>query len=196
MRFLFVCLSLVMWSSTFAQGKKLPFDVIPEAPATYTACNVLARTIEGLGFRYRWATEDLTEEDLNYQFSEGSRTLDETLDHLYGLAETIINAIESKPSIRPLEIDHLTYEERRYKTLFFLLRASQKLRKANDADIQKMNIIFVRGERQSEFPFWNHLNGPIADALWHTGQVVASRRASGNPLSPRVSVFMGTVRQQ
>lgn len=196
MRLFILSFTLFLSTYAFGQSKKLPFDAIPPAPEAYTACNVLARTIEGLGFRYRWATEELTEEDLNYKFSEGSRTLDETLDHIYGLAETIINAVESKPSIRPLEIDHLTYEERRYKTLFFLLRASQILRKSNDSDIKKMNIVFLRGERKSEFPFWNHLNGPIADALWHTGQVVSSRRASGNPISPRVSVFTGTVRQQ
>jgi len=173
----------------------LPFDEIPPAPETYTACNVLARTVEGLGFRYRWATEDLTTEDLDYQFSESSRKLDETLDHLYGLAETIINAVERKPSVRPLDIGDLSYEDRRLQTLMFLKSAAETLRKSKDSDLSSMNIVFKRGEQESTFPFWNHLNGPIADALWHTGQVVASRRASGNPISGKVSVFMGKVRQ-
>jgi len=173
----------------------LPFDEIPPAPETYTACNVLARTIEGLGFRYRWATEDLTEEDRKYQFSESSRTLDETLEHLYGLAETIVNAVEHKPSIRPLDIGDMSFDEKRMKTLMFLKTAAEILRKSKDSDLSTMNIVFKRGETESSFPFWNHLNGPIADALWHTGQIVASRRASGNPISSKVSVFMGKVRQ-
>ena len=183
-----------MTSLTYGQDA-LPFDEIPAAPEAYTACNVLARTIEGLGFRYRWATEDLTEEDRKYQFSESSRTLDETIEHIYGLAETIINAVDHKPSIRPLDIGDMTYEEKRLKTLMFLKSAAEILRKSKDSDLSKMNIVFKRGETESSFPFWNHLNGPIADAIWHTGQVVASRRASGNPFSSKVSVFMGKVRQ-
>jgi hypothetical protein len=42
-----------------------------------------------------------------------------------------------------------------------------------------------------EFPFWNQINGPISDALWHCGQVVMNRRASGNPLQLGVNVFVG-----
>ena len=45
------------------------------------------------------------------------------------------------------------------------------------------------------FPFWNHLNGPIADALWHSGQIVSNRRASGNPLNSKVNVFIGKTSQ-
>ena len=41
------------------------------------------------------------------------------------------------------------------------------------------------------FPFWNMINGPISDAIWHSGQVVANRRASGNPINPKVNVFIG-----
>lgn len=39
------------------------------------------------------------------------------------------------------------------------------------------------------------LNGPIADALWHVGQVVSFRRSSGNPFNSKVSVFSGKVRE-
>ena len=193
--FRLLCLLLLMVPFTSFGQEALPFDEIPPAPEEYTACNVMARTIEGLGFRYRWATEDLTESDLKYQFSESSRTLEETIDHIYGLAETIVNAVEFKPSVRPLDIGGMTYEEKRSKTLMFLKTSAEILRKSKDSDLNKMNIVFKRGETESSFPFWNHLNGPIADALWHTGQVVASRRASGNPFSSKVSVFMGRVRQ-
>ena len=46
-----------------------------------------------------------------------------------------------------------------------------------------------------EFPFWNQLNGPIEDAVWHCGQIVAFRRASGNPISKKISVFTGKVNE-
>lgn len=56
-------------------------------------------------------------------------------------------------------------------------------------DLSEFNIVFKRGERSSEFPFWNQINGPISDALWHCGQVVSFRRASGNPFNSKVSVL-------
>ena len=46
---------------------------------------------------------------------------------------------------------------------------------------------------RSEFPLWNLINGPIQDAVWHSGQVVAFRRASGNPINSKISVFNGKV---
>ena len=45
--------------------------------------------------------------------------------------------------------------------------------------------------RDNTFPFWNQINGPISDAIWHSGQVVMNRRASGNPLRKGVNVFLG-----
>ena len=44
-------------------------------------------------------------------------------------------------------------------------------------------------------PFWNQLNGPIEDAVWHSGQIVVFRRASGNPISKKISVSTGKVRE-
>ena len=47
----------------------------------------------------------------------------------------------------------------------------------------------------SEYPFWNQLNGPIADAIWHVGQVVSFRRTAGNSLPKGPSFLTGTVRK-
>ena len=44
---------------------KLPYYEIPDYPETYTAGSVAARMLDGLGFRYYWATEGLNEDDLN-----------------------------------------------------------------------------------------------------------------------------------
>jgi hypothetical protein len=35
------------------------------------------------------------------------------------------------------------------------------------------------------------INGPITDAIYHTGQVVSFRRTSGNPIPKGVNVFLG-----
>jgi hypothetical protein len=38
----------------------LPFSFNPTAPEEITTANTLTRMIQGLGFRYYWATEGLT----------------------------------------------------------------------------------------------------------------------------------------
>ena len=69
----------------------------------------------------------------------------------------------------------------------------QKLQ--SETDFSKLSIRFERGGTKMEFPFWNQINGPISDAIWHCGQVVMNRRASGNPLRKGVNVFIGKTSQ-
>lgn len=74
------------------------------------------------------------------------------------------------------------------------LKAASDILKGGGGTLEEYNIVFQRGDTKSELPFWNQINGPISDALWHIGQVVSFRRSSGNPFSPRVSVLTGKVR--
>ncbi len=171
----------------------LPYYQIPEAPQVYNASTVVARTIDGLGFRYYWATEGLRAEDLAYRTVANARTTGETIDHILGLAEAIANAVHKKPNIRPREVMDMTFEQKREKTLILLKQASDQLRAFNQNDMNEFDVIFERNEQQARFSFWHLLNGQLADALWHTGQIVAFRRASGNPLNPKVNVFRGTL---
>ncbi|MEL6945061.1 MAG: hypothetical protein AAFO82_20580, partial [Bacteroidota bacterium] len=162
---------------------ELPYAEIPSYPYEYNAATVSARMIDGLGFRYYWATKDLREEDLNYKPSETNRTTAETLDHLYGLATMIWNSAKQQPNVRPKpKEDPMTFEEQRARTLKRLKEASDLLRTRTSSEMQQFDIVFQRGEQSSSVPFWHQINGPIADALWHTGQIVAFRRASGNPM--------------
>lgn len=68
-------------------------------------------------------------------------------------------------------------------------KASDILRKTDD--VSKLKITFKGKEKNAEFPFWNSINGTIADAIWHAGQIVMMRRASGNPFNSKVNVFLG-----
>ena len=144
-------------------------------------------------FRYYWATEGLREEDLNYKASESSRTTMETLQHIYSLSRTAVNAIKKVPNERKKE--ELTYEELRQATLLNIAEASKMLLESTPSDMENFKIIFKRGDSQTEYPFWNNINGPIADAIWHVGQVVSNRRASGNPFNGKASVFSGKLRE-
>lgn len=174
--------------------EELPFREIPAAPEAYTACNVAARTIDGLGFRYYWATEGLRAEDLAYRITKSSRTSAETLDHIYGLAQVIRNAVFQEANVRPAEKEEMDFATKRERTLLLLQEASEKLKNSSDEEMADMEVVFIRGDVHSASPFWNNLNGPIADAIWHTGQIVMLRRASGNPFNSNVSVFSGKLR--
>jgi hypothetical protein len=186
----FVVLMMIS-GALFGQDKKLPYYEIPDYPETYTAGAVAARMIDGLGFRFYWATEGLRKEDLAYKPGNDTRTSQQTIEHIYGMSIIILNSTkglstEGQPATLPIET-------MREQTLFNLQSASNTLRTLSDADLNNIKMVFKRGDKTSEFPFWNEINGPIADCLWHVGQVVSFRRASGNPFSNQVSVLTGKV---
>jgi hypothetical protein len=185
-----ICLLLLNMIN--AQSEKLPYYEIPEASENYTAGTVVARMIDGLGFRYYWATEGLRTEDLTFKPSEDARTTGDTVDHIYGLTRTILNSALKIPNESVNEAE-ITFEEKRAKTLNMLNKAADIFRATND--LGQYNIVFNRGGQTSEFPFWNQINGPIADALWHCGQVITFRRSSGNPYNSKANVFSGKVKQ-
>ena len=164
------------------------FRTIPDHADKYTAGTVAARMIDGLGFRFYWATDSLREEDLNFRPGQEQRSIAETIDHIYEMSFIILNTVIKEP-LMPNE--HLTYQQKRETTLNNLQRISQLLVKSTDEDFATYNITFGNGK---EYPFWNMINGPIADSLWHCGQIVSFRRSSGNPFNSNVSVFNGRLR--
>ncbi len=181
-------LSLNMINAQDKMEEKLPYYEIPEHSEEYTAGTVAARMVDGLGFRYYWATEGLRDEDLNFKPSDEARTTRETIDHIYGLSKVIMNSTLKKPNER-IEEPEMTFAEKRKKTLENIKTAADILRASKD--ISEYKIIFGT----NEYPFWNQLNGPIADAIWHCGQVISFRRSSGNPYNSKASVFSGKVRE-
>lgn len=193
MKTVLLILSIFTVCNCIAQDN-LPYQEIPEYPEAYTGTSVVSRMIDGLGFRYYWATDGLGEEDLKYRFSESSRTVLETLYHVYGLAEVVYSSVHEQPSVRPLPELSMSFSEMRRETLKMLSESSALLRSMDDSKLEELSITFQRGDKSSKFPFWHQLNGPLADALWHVGQVVSARRASGNPIDLKVNVFMGNRR--
>ena len=186
---------LVLNLGIMAQETKtndLPYYEVPEYYESYTAGTVAARMVDGLGFRYRWATEGLREVDLEYKPTDSSRTTIQTIDHILGLSRVIVNATLKIPSNFTKQQPELNYEQKRKETLENIKKASEILQKATSLVDFNMNFISNKGE--SKYPFWNSINGPIADAIWHTGQVTLLRRASGNPISKKVSFLQGKIR--
>ncbi len=190
---LLICFSITLNAQDLSMDdlSNLPYQSIEHTPEDYSANSVLMRMIDGLGYRYYWATEGLRSEDLDYEPGNdgaGGRSL---IKHLHGLSEVIHNTVAQVPTERSGDAPELTFTEYRTKTLHNLKAASELLRTKKDLNLEDCQIQFKRGEKVSSAPFWNLMNGPLADAIYHTGQIVSYRRTTGNPINPLVNVFSG-----
>ena len=175
-------------NSKAQKENNLPFQSIPEAPSVFNEATVVIRMIEGLGFRYFWATEGLREEDLTFDPGNEARNSFETVKHVYSLSNVILNAV-SKQINQNSSNEGIDFESLRKKTLENLEKTVKIL--GENSTVEEFQIVFNRGANTSSFPFWNLINGPIEDAVWHCGQIVTLRRLSGNPINPKVNVFLG-----
>lgn len=174
----FGLLLALCWSVASAQD--LPYRTILPAPDGYSMSNVTARMIDGLGYRYYWATEALDQESLAFGPEEG-RTVYETLEHIQVLCSAMLSSL---PQEFQLDTDEPENEETlRAQTLRTLQAISQNLRAMSDQELAKVTF--------NGLPLWNYYNGPLADAIYHTGQIVLMRRMAGNPIDPKVNVLMG-----
>jgi hypothetical protein len=173
--------------SSSAQSE-LPYKEIPSYPANYTQSTVISRMIDGLGYRYYWATENLRALDLDFKPDTLARSTFETMEHIYGLSFMILNASKNQVNHRRDPVQ-MTANDLRLATLYNLKSASAAM--ALVEDLEELNILFEGSTGRKALPFWYVLNGPLADAIYHTGQMVSFRRTSGNPMNPKVNVFMG-----
>ncbi|MEL6535692.1 MAG: hypothetical protein AAFQ98_09790 [Bacteroidota bacterium] len=170
-----------------------PFRDISEIPEAYTPEMLVVRMIQGLGFRYYWATEGLRSEDLAFRPSEDGRTTLETITHIYYLSSMILQATKNEPNVR-VSTEGWELEKLRTETLANLEAAIEQLTDSG-APLANREMIWARGESRSTLPFWNVINGPLSDAIYHAGQVVSFRRTSGNPMPSGVNVLSGTRRE-
>ena len=173
------------------EDQSLPYKMIPDYPVDYSPGNIVSRMIDGLGYRYYWATEGLRKEDLNFDPTEESRNTLQTLEHIYQLSVTIVNTANNIPNKRPLLPMDTSYQYLRKNTLINLQQASQLFANKNKKQIANIKVVFESNAKKSEFEFWHAINGFISDAIYHTGQIVSFRRMSGNPINSTVNVFMG-----
>lgn len=170
----------------------LPYKEIPqEYPEKFSAPLVTARLLDGLGYRYYWATENLRKADLTYKSCETSWTSLEIIRHIHVLAEMVENSIKDRFNVRPTIPNTHGFEKLRKDTLQMIKTSADHFRSLESSDMNAISIKYRRGDKDSSFPLWHHYNGPIADALTHVGQVVLLRRASGNPIDSKVNVFSG-----
>lgn len=183
-----IFLSILFLSMLTNAQEKLPYYEIPKMDEKYTAQNTVARMIDGLGFRYYWATNGLRPEDLAYQAEGKGRNCQATINHLYDLSNMMLRLTKTKVS-QEIEKSKMTFTEKRKQTLVNIAAVSKKIKASKN-----LAEFSIKKDGKITIPFFNVINGPIADAIWHTGQVASFRRSSGNPINPKVNHFSGTVR--
>lgn len=187
---IFIFITFTATSQTM-DSTQTPYHQIPNYPSKVTSGAIISRMIDGLGFRFYWASKDLRDVDLSYKPSEDGKSTMETLGHVYDLAESINNVAQGLPNIRPYKKHEMNYEEMRKKTLLLFKEASESFLIKNETDVEAVKVVFQRGEELSEYPIFNFINGQLTDAIYHTGQIVSFRRSSGNSIQKGVNVFMG-----
>ncbi len=149
-------------------NEKLPFREISTYPNAINGVGVITRMLDGLGFRFYWATEGLTERDYAYRFSKDGMSVEEIVIHILALVNWIGLALKQDIIPQPSDIS---------------LVRNAILEKISDLRIafSEMNEEELTEITLEEKPFWHLINGPIADAISHVGQVNILRRANGNP---------------
>jgi len=162
------------------------FRSLPPGPETVTGSAVFVRLVEGIGFRFFWATEGLRESDLSFRPTPETMTVADLAGHVLELAAWAAVAAGAIPA-EPQEPEFSpAFPEIRMRVLEVLSLLRARFAGMSDEEIGTIRI----GSRAGPVP-WPHLvNGPLADALTHIGQIAVLRRASGNPV-PKANVFLG-----
>jgi hypothetical protein len=156
---------------------ELPFYRLDSYPSQVTSASVIVRLVDSLGFRFRWATEGLTEQNYTFSPGQGSQSIGQLVAHIWGLINWISTSVTGQGEASPE-----TPQGQRDHALHMMFRLREHISMQDDRSLASITI---RG-----LPFWHILNGPLADALTHVGQINMLRRLDGNP-TPKARVFTG-----
>lgn len=156
------------------------FKELPKPPETIEATSVMMRLIDGIVFRFYNATDNLREIDHSFRPAEDCMSVNELLHHIETLAYWVRNSFTEKKI--DLNFDQRTFNDMRLS----ILNTFNEIKNHLDAmESSKLKDITIR-----DYPFWNMINGPLADTLTHIGQINTYRRLNGNPAGKR-SPFTG-----
>ncbi|MFL5752214.1 MAG: hypothetical protein ACJ76F_02310 [Bacteroidia bacterium] len=149
---------------------------LPELPEKVNAITVLVRMTDALGFRYRWAVEGLTERNIAFRPVESSMDLKQVLEHIHFLVSRFRLCFTGKNDHANCPGDsQLIIKE----TLEMIYSTRELILLMDEEELAACNITRPNGEKAS---FWYFINGPLADALTHVGQITTWRRIMGNPV--------------
>ena len=156
---------------------ELPFREIGSYPDEVNATTIIIRLLDGLGYRFYWATEGLTESDYSFRAAVEAMSIYEIIRHIWGLVNWIGLSMGLEMVSRPREAEGI-----RASILQNLMTIRLTFTGMKKSELVKISI--------DKRPFWHIINGPISDALTHVGQINILRRAVGNP-APEHQHFLG-----
>ncbi|OHD67584.1 MAG: hypothetical protein A2177_12505 [Spirochaetes bacterium RBG_13_68_11] len=151
-----------------------------------TGSAVLVRLVEGIGFRFTWATEGLREPDLSFRPTPETMCIAEQAGHLLELVSWVAAAAGAIPADQKPTEPPPPFPAVRQQILEVLSLLRARLADMGDEQIGAIRI----GSHAGPVPWPHIVNGPLADALTHIGQIAVLRRANGNPV-PKANVFLG-----
>ena len=154
------------------------FHRIPPYPDSISGTTTLVRLLDGLGFRFRWSTEDLSDDDYSFKPAHDCMSIEELVRHVWGLVNWVCLSVGLDGFERG---DDISLTRGRILEMIYALR--EALDSMSDEDLKGLTI--------DGKPFWHIINGPISDALTHVGQINSFRRQAGNP-TPKANVFTGS----
>ena len=150
---------------------------IPAYPDHFSGTSVLARMLDGLGFRFYWATEGLRAEDYAFRPAKDTMSIGELVVHVWSLLNWVSGSALKKSYAEPKDAS-----DARGEALKIIHDLRETMLAMSDEELGKLRI--------RDKPFWNIVNGPFSDALTHTGQINSFRRLAGNPVAG-ANVFLG-----
>jgi len=150
---------------------------LPDYPDHLSGTAVLTRMLDGLGFRFYWATEGLRAEDYAFRPAKDTMSIGELVAHVWELVNWVSSSALKKPYEKPKD-----GPATRAEALSIIHDLRETLIAMSDKDLDRLRI--------RDRPFWNIVNGPLSDALTHTGQINSFRRLAGNPVAG-ANVFLG-----
>ncbi len=163
----------------------VPFHAIPDPPPAIGAGQILSRMADGIGFRFRWATEGLRDADMGFRPAKDCKTLGELLLHVMGLLSWVADTLAMEPRWELLKSTEPGVV--RGRVLDLATQLSSRFKAMSEADLRQVTI---GAKKEEAFPVWNIVNGPLSDSLTHIGQILSWRRMAGNP-ALQADVFRG-----
>ena len=154
------------------------FHRIPPYPDSISGTTTLVRLLDGLGFRLRWSTEGLSDDDYEFRPAPDCMSIEELVRHVRSLVNWVCLSMGLDGFERG---DDISLTRRHILEMIHALR--EALNSTSDEELKEITI--------DGRPFWHIINGPISDALTHVGQINSFRRLAGNP-TPKANVFVGS----
>lgn len=151
---------------------------LPVPPEEISAANTVCRLIDGLAFRFYWVTENLDPDIYRYKPCEDCRSISQLLSHIWDLLNWVHTDLKGAGVGKPADDEGFRAG---------ILDLCERLKK-EFLNLKNENLAQLRFMGS---PFWILLNGAIADALTHVGQIGTVRRIAGSP-APESDPFQGT----